>query len=230
MIRISYDMPGSEMKTVDVDTTVVLVSWDSPKEGFLINSPVSLLVSIRNIGPCFGLFVIPSGTKKVPIRVAGSLIFDKEPENPSALIFTYRGVEYRVMVSFFKITKLESKYQCDFVINGIRPHNDPANFFIISLSADNINLENLKEFLSFGLTTEEEAIFNSEGGFTLRQIKPKEKKEGKVDVMVSHLNNPVKVYDTILKAWQAQNGSHSEPAISEVRSTFLKAWQKIKED
>lgn len=226
MIKVSYDMPGAG-DTREFDTEVVLVSWESPKEACPILSPVSMLASVRNIGPCFGLFINPDGTKKLPIRVAGTLITSWEPENPAVLIFECRNTKYRVMINFFKIRKLnESRHQCDFVITGIRPHNDTANIFNFGMGGDSINLESLKDLLSFDLTVQEEAVFNAEGGFTLREIdKPKDKKKKKVDNEVARLDSPVVLATPILDKWRARDGSQHKN-YSEVREAFLKAWTK----
>ncbi len=229
MIKISYDMPGlNDVKELNAD--VVLVSWDSPREGYPVLSQISMLASVRNIGPCFGLFIKPDGSKNLPVRVAGTLITSWEPENPAALIFEYQGHNYRVMINFFKIIRLDDhKYQCDFVINGLRPHNDPANIFVFGMSGDSINLESLKELLAFDLTVEEEAVFNSEGGFTLKRLdEPQEKKEKKIDKAVARLNNPVDVLNAVLDSFRQAGVKYPElapePIKTDIRQAFLKAW------
>jgi hypothetical protein len=180
MLKIAYTYEGAPGEDRELFIEPILFFMDNPNAMYPVPD-LSLLVSSKNIAPPCGLFVADESVC-FPLRIAGTLFIGKLPSiNRLGIIdFNHKEVDYRLLISVFETHNRKFGQRCDFVVTSLIPHKDPANLFALGPPKGEVSIDSLKELLSFGLDITEEAAFNSEGGFTLKQLnKPKKAKKRK---------------------------------------------------
>jgi hypothetical protein len=190
MFRISYAYAPVDDKELFVDTKLLFLNNSLVQ--YRLND-TSFLVSDRNIGPSFGLFVSGDGKQYKSLRVAGTLFTEQFNGSQAVINLSYKNHLYRFFISIYKTEQKRFGHRCDFVVTGLFPHNDPANLLTFGSSIGEVNLDSLKELLTFNVDITEEAIFNTEGGFTLKQLEiPQEtKKRKQLHPDLAYLDTPV---------------------------------------